>query len=139
MFVRRVAHEVPGKATETVLRRAAGLACCGHGGSARQANLKQGLPVALGRVSGCCSLQLNSAQACLLVSYMPLVNSRIRSESSPVRNDTYYIYIFTNWISGKRAAPGKLAANQESVALRVCCLARRFHRAATRTDRKILY
>ena len=99
--------QVPGKATETVLRRAAGLACCNHGGNARQANLKQGLPVALGRFSGCCSLQLNSAQACLLVSYMPLVNSGgIRSH---LLLSVMILTIFTNWISGKRAAPGKLS------------------------------
>ena len=131
--------QVPGKATETVLRRAAGLACCGHGGSARQANLKQGLPVALGRVSGCCSLQLNSAQACLLVSYMPLVNSSgIRSH---LLLSVMILTIFTNWISGKRAAPRQALRSkpgERGIACGFVFPTRTILRAATRTDDKYL-
>ena len=89
-----------------MLRRAAGLAWCGHGGSARQANLKQGLPVALGRFSGCCSLQLNSrAGAC--ASVLPAASPAPQHVIIPIRDDTCLVHQLDLRQECKSATPGK--------------------------------
>lgn len=127
----RLSTRCLGRQPKPVLRRAAGLAWCGHGGSARQANLKQGLPVALGRFSGCCSLQLNSRR--VLPSVLP-------AASEAARLGTRFLYLLCSRIGSRHRCHrgGKLSrhSGERGIAFVVSSHAHGFTVAATRTDGK---